>query len=170
MSTETATPAHDGRDETTLEQLDRNTIELLNELRVASTGIQFMFGFLLVVPFDSAFRRISSFERTVYFVTVLCVAASSVLLMAPSIQHRILFRYHEKRFLIGLANRLAIVSMAFLAAGFTGILILLSDFVVGGPAPVLVGAITALGITALWFAVPLSRRDRSATRELGRPQ
>ena len=66
-----ASPAHDGRDETRLEQLDRNTIELLNELRVASTGIQFMFGFLLVVPFDSAFRRISSFERTVYFATLM---------------------------------------------------------------------------------------------------
>jgi hypothetical protein len=36
--TETASPAHDGRGETRLEQLDRNTIELLNELRVASTG------------------------------------------------------------------------------------------------------------------------------------
>jgi hypothetical protein len=169
MSTETS-PARDGRDETTLEQLDRNTIELLNELRVASTGIQFMFGFLLVVPFDSAFRRISSFERTVYFATLICVAASSVLLMAPSIQHRILFRQREKRFLVTLANRLAILSMVLLAAGFTGILVLLSDVVLGGAAPILVGAMTALGIAALWFAVPLSRRDRSAPQQLDRAE
>jgi len=97
------------------------------------------------------------------------VAASSVLLMAPSIQHRILFRHHEKAFLVGLANRLAILSMGFLAAGFTGILILLSDVVVGGLAPILVGTMAALGITALWFAVPLTRRNRSAAQELGRP-
>ncbi len=156
--TEPAAPAHDGRDETNLEQLDRNTIELLNELRVASTGIQFMFGFLLIVPFDSAFRRISSFERTVYFSALICVAVSSVLLMAPSIQHRILFRKRQKRFLVDMANRLAIASMIFLAAGFTGILILLSDFVVGGAMPVVVGVIAAVGIAVLWFAVPLSHR------------
>jgi hypothetical protein len=158
VATEGAEPARDGREETSLEQLDRNTIELLNELRVASTGIQFMFGFLLVVPFDSAFRRISTFERTVYFVTLVCVAASSVLLMAPSIQHRILFRQREKRFLVEIANRLAIASMGFLAFGFTGILVLVSDFVVGGAAPVVVGVITAGSIAGLWFALPLSRR------------
>jgi uncharacterized protein DUF6328 len=152
--------AHDGRDETPLEQLDRNTIELLNELRVASTGIQFMFGFLLVVPFDGAFQRISSFERTVYFVTLMCVAISSVLLMAPSIHHRILFRHREKRFLVEMANRLAIASMGFLGAGFTGILVLLSDVVVGGVAPVMVGVITAVGIAVLWVVVPLSRRKK----------
>ena len=151
-------PAHDGRQETTLEQLDRNTIELLDELRVASTGIQFMFGFLLIVPFDSAFRRISSFERTVYFATLMCVAVSSILLMAPSIQHRILFRQREKRFLVDIANRLAIASMSFLAVGFTGILVLLSDFVVGGLAPVIVAIAAVLGIGGLWFAVPLAHR------------
>lgn len=159
-TTDSARSAHDGRDETSLEQLDRNTIELLNELRVASTGIQFMFGFLLVVPFDSAFRRISSFERTVYFAALLCVAVSSVLLMAPSIQHRILFRQREKGYLVAMANRLAIASMGFLATGFTGILILLSDYVVGGLAPVVVGVLAASGIAVLWFAVPLSRRNR----------
>lgn len=115
--TQSAASAHDGREETKLEQLDRNTIELLNELRVASTGIQFMFGFLLIVPFDSAFGRISSFERTVYFATLMCVAVSSVLLMAPSIQHRILFRHREKGFLVAVANRLAIGSMAFWPLG-----------------------------------------------------
>ncbi len=151
--------AHDGRDETTLEQLDRNTIELLNELRVASTGIQFMFGFLLIVPFNNAFRRISSFERTVYFATLMSVAISSILLIAPSIQHRLLFRRRQKRFLVAMANRLAIASMVFLAVGFTGILTLLSDFVLGGPAPAIVGIVAALGIAGLWFAVPLSRRE-----------
>src|SRR5437660_4612596 len=115
--------AQDGREETTLERLDRNTMELLNELRVASTGIQFMFGFLLVVPFDSAFSKISSFEKTVYFITLLCVAVSAVLLMAPSIHHRILFRQGEKDYIVRAANRLAILAMVFIAIGFTGILV-----------------------------------------------
>ena len=65
------------REETEAEKLDRNTIELLNELRVVATGIQVMFGILLIVPFNNAFRRVSSFERTDYFITLLCVAISA---------------------------------------------------------------------------------------------
>jgi hypothetical protein len=157
--TATQAPRRDEqRGESEPEKLDRNTIELLNEIRVASGGIQFMFGFLLIVPFDSAFNRISSFERTVYFASLMCVAISCVLLLAPSIHHRILFRLHEKRFLIQVANRLAIAGMAFLGAGFTGILVVLSDFVVGGLAPVVVAVAAALGIGGLWFALPLGRR------------
>ena len=149
-----------GRGETREEKFDRNTIELLQELRVASTGIQFMFAFLLVVPFNNAFSKISSFEKTVYFITLLCVAISAVLLLAPSIHYRILFGQRAKGYLVSLANRMAIGGMIFLAFGFTGILILLSDFVVGGAAPVVVGAAAALGIGGLWFALPLSRRRR----------
>lgn len=151
-------PAEDGRDETNEEMLDRNTIELLNELRVASTGIQVMFGFLLIVPFNSGFRRISSFEKDVYFVTLLCVATSSVLLIAPSIQHRILFRQGQKAYVVRMANQLAIISMVFLGTGFTGILVLLSDFVIGGVAPIIIGVLATAGIGTLWFAVPIARR------------
>jgi hypothetical protein len=156
--TATAQEREAQRGESEPEKLDRNTIELLNEIRVASGGIQFMFGFLLIVPFDNAFSRISSFERTVYFASLLCVAISCVLLMAPSIHHRILFRLHEKRFLIRIANQMAIAGMAFLGAGFTGILVVLSDFVVGGLAPVLVAVAAVLGIGGLWFVLPLVRR------------
>ena len=151
-------PAEDGRDETTMEKLDRNTIELLNELRVASTGIQVMFGFLLIVPFNSGFHRVSSFEKTVYFVTLLCVATSSVLLMTPSVQHRVLFRRGQKAYLVRTANRLAVISMVFLGLSFIGILVLLSDFVVGGVAAIIVGVVATAGIGTLWFAMPIARR------------
>ena len=70
--------AQDGRDETSAERLDRNTMELLNELRVAATGIQVMFGFLLIVPFNVGWRRLSSFGRTEYFVTLICIAVAAV--------------------------------------------------------------------------------------------
>ena len=147
----------DGRDETRAEQLDRNTMELLNELRVAGTGIQVMFAFLLVVPFQTGWKHVSSFGQTTYVVTLLCVATAAVLLMAPSIHHRILFRHREKRYLVETANRVAICAMAFLAAGFTGILVLISDVVVGGAAPWIFGPVAAVGIGALWFAWPVSR-------------
>ena len=167
-------PPTDGheRDETPLERLDRNTIELLNELRVASTGIQVMFAFLLIVPFNNGFRRVSSFERTDYFVTLLCVAVAAILLMAPSIHHRLLFRHGEKGYLLRVANRLAILAMISLGLGFVGILILLSDVVLGGAGPLIAGILATAGIGGLWFVLPLARRmeepGESQTRELER--
>lgn len=145
----------DGRDETAAERLDRNTIELLNELRVAGTGIQIMFAFLLIVPFNVGWRHVSSFGRTAYVVTLLCVAIASVLLIAPSVHHRILFRHGQKEYVIRTANRLAIVAAVFLAAGFTGILILIFDVVSNGVGTVVIGVATAVGIGAVWFGLPL---------------
>jgi hypothetical protein len=158
MSLDQQQRSREDRDETPDEQLDRNTIELLNELRVAGTGIQIMFAFLLVVPFNAGWSKTTPFERTVYFVTLGLVALAAFLLMAPPIHHRLLFRHREKRYLITVANRLAIAGMAFLALGFTGILVLLSAYTVGGVAPIVAGTLTLAITGGLWFALPLARR------------
>ena len=152
--------AEEERDESPPERLDRNTVELLNELRIAGTGIQVMFAFLLVVPFNKGWTRVDSFERTVYFITLLVVALAAFLLMAPPIHHRLLFRHGEKPFLIKTGNYMAIAGMICLGLGFIGILVLVSDVVVGGAAPVIVGVLAAALIGGLWFALPLVRRDR----------
>lgn len=149
----------DYRDESQGQRLDRNTIELLNELRVAATGIQVMFAFLLIVPFNKGWPKVDSFERTVYFVTLLVVASAAFLLMAPAIHHRILFRQGQKQFLVRVANDLAIAGMASLALGFIGILVLLSDFVLGGDAPLIIGALAGAFVGGLWFVLPIVRRD-----------
>ena len=151
--------AGDPRDESQGQRLDRNTIELLNELRVAATGIQVMFAFLLVVPFNKGWAKVDSFERTVYFVTLLIVACAAFLLMAPAIHHRILFRQGQKPFLVRVANDLAIAGMSLLAIGFVGILVLLSDVVVGGAAPTIIGVLAAALVGGLWFVLPIVRRD-----------
>ena len=157
--TERSEAAERERDETQPERLDRNTVELLNELRVAGAGIQVMFAFLLVLPFNKGWTRVDSFERTVYFITLLVVAMAAFLLMAPPIHHRLLFRHGEKPFLIRVGNFMAIGGMIFLGIGFVGILVLISDYVVGGAAPVIVGVLAAATVSSLWFAVPLVRRD-----------
>jgi Family of unknown function (DUF6328) len=151
----------DQLEESPRRRLDRNTIELLNELRVAGTGIQVLFAFLLIVPFDVGFRSLSSFDRGVYFATLICIAISAILLLAPAIHHRILFRHHERLYLVELANRIVIIAMIFLAAGLTGILLLVSDVVIGGPWGPIVSALTALTLIGVWFGIPLSRRERS---------
>ena len=44
-----------GRDETESERIDRNLQEMIGELRVALPGVQVLFAFLLVVPFNQRF-------------------------------------------------------------------------------------------------------------------
>ncbi len=150
-------PANE-RHESPLERIDRNTIELMGELRVAGTGIQVLLAFLLVVPFNQRFTKLSSFERYDYFVTLLCIAGAAALLIAPAIHHRLLFRLGEKPYLVSVANRTTIAAVALLSVGLTGILVLISDFMFGGVAAIVVGTIAGGGITSLWFGIPIHRR------------
>jgi hypothetical protein len=156
-------PTREGpRDEPDSERLGRNVTDLLNELRVAGTGVQVMFAFLLVVPFNAGWKQASAFDRWVYFGTLLCIATGAVLLIAPSVHHRLLFRQHERDYLVRVGTRLAIVAAGFIAVGLTGSLVLVSNFVLGTVAAVTVGVAAAVVVTALWFALPLTRRGTRA--------
>jgi hypothetical protein len=118
-----------------------------------------MFAFLLIVPFNTGWKQVDGFERTVYFVTLLVVALAAILLMAPPIHHRLLFRHGEKPFLIQVGNYMAIGGMTCLGLGFIGILVLVADVVVGGAAPAVVGVLAGATIAGLWFVLPLLRLD-----------
>jgi hypothetical protein len=142
------------------ERIDRELIELLNELRVALPGVQVLFAFLLVVPFQQRFASVTEFQKTVYFVGLLCATAATILLIAPSANHRILFRARDKQQLLKLANALTIVGLAFLAAAVDCVVLLITDFLYGTETTVVVAALTALGFAALWYLVPLRRRLR----------
>jgi|SRR5688572_17449372 len=146
--------------ETEKERVDRELIELLNELRVALPGVQVLFAFLLVVPFQQRFTTVTQFQKTVYFVTLLCAAAATILLIAPSANHRILFRAREKPQLLKTANRMTIVGLAALASAVVGVVLLISDYLYGDETTVVITAVTALGFAVFWYLVPLVRRLR----------
>ena len=97
------------------ERLDRELIELLNELRVALPGVQVLFAFLLIVPFSQRFPQMTNIQRDVYFAAVLCTTMSAILLIAPTSMHRIQWRQREKDQLLETSNKLAILGTAFLA-------------------------------------------------------
>lgn len=147
-----------GRDETPLERVDRNMQELNGELRIVVTGVQVLFAFLLVVPFDTGFRGIGGFERAVYFVTLVFAALAAVCTIAPSAQHRFLFRYDDKPRLVSVANRVVIAGLGCLAVAMCGSLLLVATKLFG----VAAGAATTIAVAApfavLWFASPLRRR------------
>jgi hypothetical protein len=156
-----STPPEAERHETSSERLDRNTVELLNELRVAGTGIQVLFGFLLIVPFNVRFPRLSQFERDLYLAALVCIASSTIMLIAPTVMHRLLFRHAQKGFLVAIGTRLMIVASVFLAVGMTTIVLLVCDLVAGiGPALVFAAFVGGLTVS-LWFVVPLRRRGQA---------
>jgi Family of unknown function (DUF6328) len=151
-------PPHTGRRETPLERADRNMEELNGELRVVVTGVQVLFAFLLVVPFDTGFKGIGHFERTVYFVTLVLAALAAACTLAPSAQHRFLFRHDDKPHLVLLSNRVTIAGLGFLAVAMCGCLLLVATKLFGAGAGTLAAALGVVAFGTLWFAVPLRRR------------
>jgi hypothetical protein len=152
---------HDGR-------VNRELMELLNELRVILPGIQVLFAFLLTVPFSQRFAALSASQRNLYFVAVLCTAASTAFLIATPNYHRFLFRSYDKERLLVLANRMIITGTALLAVAIVAALRLITDLLYGGTAVAVVTVAAAALIGWLWFALPLGRRARKHQR--GGPQ
>jgi hypothetical protein len=140
------------------ERVNRELIELLNELRVALPGVQVLFAFLLVVPFSQRFSETTDFQRDVYFFSLLCSAAAAALLIAPSSYHRIHFRQRSKEQILLTSNRLSIAGLGFLAVAMTGVVLLITDVLFGGIVTVLVTTGTAIFFGFLWYGLPLKRR------------
>jgi amino acid transporter len=145
----------DEQDEGT--RLDRELIELLNELRVVLPGVQVMFAFLLVVPFSQRFGVLDGRERAIFFVAFLASAIASVFLIAPSTHHRIQWRRYDKERLLRRANRLAILATAALAIAIVAVVYLIAGVLYGDVSAVAAGATAGL-IAWTWFAYPLMRR------------
>jgi hypothetical protein len=145
------------------ERTARELIELLNELRVILPGVQFLFAFLLTVPFSQRFSELDGLETGVFFVTLLCTAIATALLMAPSAQHRILWREGVREQRLELGNTLTIAGLAFLVPAMVGAVFVVSDFIFGLWAAVVVTLLMVLFFALLWFALPL--RYRGTNRE-----
>jgi hypothetical protein len=157
--------SREARNETPPERLDRNLDELTGELRVVVTGVQVLFAFLLIVPFNAGFAHVGRFEQTVYVITLSLAALAAVCTIAPSAQHRLLFRHDDKDYVVFSSNRVAIAGLVFLALAMCGCLMLATTKLFGIPAGVLTVSLGALPFGVLWFAIPLNRRRRSDARQ-----
>jgi Family of unknown function (DUF6328) len=144
------------------ERLNRELIELLNELRVALPGVQVLFGFLLAVPFTNRFPNISETQLYVYYFTFMSTAAATIFLIAPTAYHRLRFRQRDKEQLIQTATRLTIAGTACLAAALSSAVYLVTDLLFHTAATALAAAATAGTLLLLWYGLPLWRRAREA--------
>ncbi|MFL6238555.1 MAG: DUF6328 family protein [Actinomycetes bacterium] len=140
------------------QRIDRELIELLNELRVALPGVQVLFAFLLTVPFTQRFGRTTTIQRDIYFVTLILAALSSILFIAPSSQHRLLFRKRDKERLLLRANAYAIAGLICLGAAFSSAVLFVAAFLFSAVVGVIASATLGLVLVWLWIALPLRRR------------
>jgi len=143
-----------GRPETDLQRWDRNFSELLQELRVAQTGVQILFGFLLTVPFSARFSQATTFQTGVYIFTVVACAVAAALLIAPVSQHRQVFRQGRKAELVRRADRLAQAGLLALLVAMSGVVFLLLDVLVGLAVACPLTAAVAAVYVLLWYRLP----------------
>ena len=141
-------------------RLDRELIELLNELRVTLPGVQVLFAFLLIVPFSQRFAQVNDLQKYAYLFALGCTAAGSALLIAPTPYHRIRFRDRDKEAMLRTANRLAIGGTVFLSLAMTSAVFFVTDFLFRSPVPALVTALVAGLFAWFWYGLPLSRELR----------
>jgi hypothetical protein len=149
------------RNETPTQRLDRNWSDLLQELRVVQTGVQFLTGFLLTLPFQQRFSQLSQREQLIYLATVSASIAATAFLQAPVSVHRALFRRHHRGRAVLLAHRVAMVRICFLALAIVGVAVVIFDVVAGTRVATGAGVGVALLLGVLWLTVPLALRRGS---------
>ena len=149
------------------ERLDRELIEMLNELRVALPGVQVLFAFLLTVPFSQRFGTFGADDRRTYFVAVLLTvqfptvtptfalltAISAAFLIAPSAHHRMGFRERAKQALLKVGNVCTILGLAFLAGAVGASLYVVTKVLYDSTAAALVAGVVTGGTAVLWVLV-----------------
>jgi hypothetical protein len=160
--------AHDTvtRTETRDEQLARNVNELLQELRVAQAGVQFLVGFLLSVAFTDHYARAAGFEQVVHLVAVISATVAACFLTAPAAWHRMLFRQGQRPKILRVANTLAVAGVACLAIAMTATGLLIFTTVAGPVVASAFAVLVAAVFGVLWFLLPLRgfRPSASASR------
>jgi uncharacterized protein DUF6328 len=146
----------DARQESSLERADRNMAELLQELRVAQTGVQILVAFLLSLVFQQRFGGITDTQRWTYVVTLLLSVITAGLLVAPAAVHRLTFQRGLKTETVQLGHRLFTAGLATLALTLAAGVLLVLDVAVGGWFAIPVAALVLLMLLLLWYLLPLA--------------
>src|SRR3954465_1500211 len=143
------------RGETVHQVLDRNLAELLQELRVAITGVQILFAFLLGLAFTARFATLGGFELAVYTVALMSTALATIVLIAPVSFHRLVFRRRQKAALVAVADRLLLVGLGLLVVAITSAVLLILDVALGLWQGLVGGGVVAIAGLLTWYVLPV---------------
>lgn len=149
------------RNETRTQRLDRNWLQLLQELRVLQTGVQLLTGFLLILPFQSGFSILNSFMQNVYLVTVLAAVGATILAVAPVAWHRFLFRTGSMDRVVGTAHICSMAALVLVGTALTGVTMLVVDATLGFTQGIIAGLVSASAFLIMWIIIPLLTRRKN---------
>ena len=151
-------------EESRKEQLDRELMELLQELRVVIPGVQVLLAFLLTAPFQQRFAELPGSMRNAFFASIVCATLATAFLIAPSAHHRLRWRAGEKERLVRVGNQMAIIGTVFLAAAIVLALYVITDVLFTTNLAVLtaIGALVVFG--GLWYVLPMLGRQPQESR------
>jgi O-antigen/teichoic acid export membrane protein len=152
-------------EETEEKRWQRNFHELLQELRVAQTGVQILFAFLLTLVFSARFSELSEFQQDVYLVALLSAAGAVSMIIAPVAYHRMLFRQRRKPEIVRTAHRMASAGLAFLLVSMVSSVYLVVDFIIDKTAAAVVTTVVGLWFVLWWGVLPWLRRVRDRDDE-----
>ncbi|MFI0239874.1 DUF6328 family protein [Streptomyces sp. NPDC016845] len=143
-----------GRTETVEERADRQWVELIQELRVALTGVQILFGFLLTVVFTPRFPGLSDTDRAIYIATVILGSAATGALIGPVAVHRQVAGRRIKPQAVIWASRLTFVGLVLLLCTLTSALLLILRVAMHDAlVPALVAVVLGWYLLC-WFVLP----------------
>jgi uncharacterized protein DUF6328 len=164
--TEDQRPARYNRNaEDERERLDRHWNELLQELRLAQTGTQILFAFLLSIAFTNRFQDADAFTHDVFAGTLIASALAMGLFLAPVSFHRIVFQRRLRDRMIPIAHHLAGGGLAFLLLAIGGGVLLAIDVVMPRAAAVVCVAAVLAWFIVFWYLVPAYIRRTSENGE-----
>jgi uncharacterized protein DUF6328 len=148
------------QDEDDPEAADRRYNELLQELRVAQTGVQFLFAFLLSLAFTQRFLDLTDFQRWLYVASLITASVAASLLIGPVPLHRILYRRGLKPRLVRGTDLMARAGLAVLAVAINGSVLLVLDVVLDRAVAFVLAGLTTLWFVLLWYVLPMTARER----------
>jgi len=139
---------------------DEDLTDLLSEIRLLLPGTLLLVAFLIALPFNTGYTRVSQFDNAVYVAMFLCAILSLLLFAAPAAQHRLMSPLRDRAAFKRSVNRQVIIGLIPLSAAITLATYLVISDVVNTPAAAIVAGIVGLTIASLWWVVPLNRRRR----------
>jgi amino acid permease len=145
------------RGESQKQRWDRNFADLLQELRVAQTGVQILFAFLLTLPFSNGFPKTTEFQKIVYITALLSAAGAAAMIIAPVAFHRALFRQGRKPELVRYAHRMATLGLGFTLLSMVASILLITDYVLSTPVAIVLSAVAAAFFLTFWAIIPWFR-------------
>ena len=147
------------RGESERQRWDRNFADLLQELRVAQTGVQILFAFLLTLPFSNGFPKTTEFQKSIYMVALISAAFAAAMIIAPVAFHRALFRQGRKPELVRFAHRMATAGLGFLLVSMCASILLITAYLMSTWLAIILSAVAAAWFLTFWVIFPIIRHS-----------